>query len=174
MARFFQQDRLVKQAALGDPAAVGELYNLYGTVIFRIAKRMMTSEQDAEDLVQDVFIGLPKALSTFDNRGSLEGWLKKVTLRTALMRLREQRSQGKAFRRYRALFSPPSTPSIEERLSFEQALAVLHEPLRVVMVLRLEGYTHQEIGQLLEIGLSASKMRYQRACRRMRRFFDGQ
>ena len=76
MARSFQQDRLVKQAALGDPAAVRELYDLYGTVIFRIAKRMMTSEQDAEDLVQDVFVGLPKALSTFENRGSLEGWLK--------------------------------------------------------------------------------------------------
>lgn len=97
-----------------------------------------------------------------------------MTERVALMRLREHRRHTNIFRRYWAQLRPYAKPSIDGKLSLDDVLAVLPESLRVVMVLKLEGYTHGEIGQLLGVSKSASKMRYLRACRRVRAFFDGQ
>ena len=168
------QVQLVKRAISGDPEALGELYDLYGAAVYLVTNRVMACSEDAEDVVQDVFLGLPRLLSTFQNRGSLEGWLKKVAARTALMRLREHRRRANLFRRYGAFLPRHSKPSIDGKLFLDDALAVLPESLRVVMVLKLEGYTHDEIGEFLGISRSASKMRYFRACRRIRVFFDDQ
>ena len=169
-----RQVQLVKQAISGDPAALGEIFDLHGEAIYLVASRLMACHEDAEDVVQDVFLGLPKALCTYEDRGSLEGWLKKVTARTALMRLREHRRRTNLFRRYGAFLPRVSKPSIDEKLSLDDALAVLPESLRVVMVLKLEGYSHDEIGEFLGIRRSASKMRYLRACRRVRGLLDDQ
>ena len=169
-----RQAQLIQQVISGDPEALGDIYDLYGEPIYLVAYRLMTCPEDAEDVVQDVFLGLSKLLRTFQDRGSLEGWLKKVTVRTALMRLREQRRRTNLFRRYATFFPRHSEPSIDGTLSLDDALAVLPESVRVVMVLKLEGYTHEEIGKLLGVSQSASKMRYHRACRRVRTFFDDQ
>ncbi len=168
------QAELIHQAVSGDPAAIGEIFDSYGDAIYLVAHRLMTCPEDAEDVVQDVFLGLSKALSTYEDRGSLEGWLKKVAARTALMRLREHRRRTNLFRRYGASLPRVSKPSIDEKLSLDDALAVLPESLRLVMVLKLEGYSHDEIGKFLGIGRSASKMRYLRACRRIRGLLDDQ
>jgi len=169
-----QQAQLVQRAISGDPAALGDIYDLYGEPIYLIAHRLMTCPDDAEDVVHDVFLGLPRLLSTFQNRGSLEGWLKKVTLRAALIRLREQRRRTNLFRRYATFLTRDSQSSIDGKLFLDDALAVLPESLRVVLVLRFEGYTHAEIGKFLGVSQSASKMRYLRACRRVRTLFDDQ
>ncbi len=169
-----RQVQLVQRAISGDPAAIGDIYDLYGERIYLVANRLMACPDDAEDVVQDVFLSLPKALSTYENRGSLEGWLKKVAARTALMRLREHRRRTNLFRRYGTFLPRHSAPSTDGKLSLDDALAVLPESVRVVMVLKLEGYTHEEIGKLIGVSQSASKMRYFRACRRVRTFFDDQ
>ncbi len=168
------QVQLVKRAISGDPEALGELYDLYGAAVYLVTNRIMVCPEDAEDVVQDVFLDLPRFLSTFQNRGSLEGWLKKVAARTALVRLRERHRRSNLFRRYAAILPRHSKPSIYGKLSLDDALAILPESLRVVMVLKLEGYTHNEIGEFLAISRGASKMRYFRACRRIRVFFDDQ
>ncbi len=168
------QVQLVKRAVSGDPEALGELYDLYGAAVYLVTNRIMVCPEDAEDVVQDVFLDLPRFLSTFQDRGSLEGWLKKVAARTALMRLREHHRRTNLFRRYGDSLPRVSKPSIDEKLSLDDALAVLPESLRVVMVLKLEGYSHDEIGKFLGIGRSASKMRYLRACRRVRGLLDDQ
>ena len=169
-----RQAQLVQRVISGDPAALGDIYDLYGEPIYLIARRLMACPDDAEDVVQDVFLGLPRILSTFQNRGSLEGWLKKVALRAALMRLREQRRRTNFLRRYETFLPRHSESPIDGKLSLDDALTVLPESLRVVLVLKLEGFTHEEIGKLLGVSQSASKMRYSRACRRIRGLFDDQ
>jgi RNA polymerase sigma factor (sigma-70 family) len=56
--------------------------------LFRLAYRLVGAREDAEDVVHDVFVGLPEALGRYEERGSFGGWLKRVTARVALMRLR--------------------------------------------------------------------------------------
>lgn len=83
--------RLVARVRAGEPAALGELYSRYARPLFGLAQRLMGPEQDAEDVLHDVFLGLPVALRQYEEQGSLDAWLKRVTARVALNRLRSHR-----------------------------------------------------------------------------------
>src|SRR5580765_6259863 len=78
------------RARTGNPAALSELYALYGNALMALAYRLMGSRADAEDVLHDVFLGLPEALRRYDERGALESWLKRITARVALTRLRSR------------------------------------------------------------------------------------
>src|SRR5436190_1045128 len=79
---------LMAEARAGSPDALSALYLEHGAALFRLAYRLVRAREDAEDVVHDVFVGLPEALRRYEERGSLVGWLKRVTARVALMRLR--------------------------------------------------------------------------------------
>jgi hypothetical protein len=66
------------------PDALAALYREHGRALFRLAYRLTGTREDAEDVVHDVFVGLPEALGRYEERGSLAGWLKRVTARLAL------------------------------------------------------------------------------------------
>lgn len=57
--------------ASGDPAAMGVLYDRYASTLLAVAFRLLMSRPDAEDVVHDVFVGLPEALRRYEERGSL-------------------------------------------------------------------------------------------------------
>src|ERR1043165_6996971 len=84
---------LLTAARQGQGDALAELYARYGRSLLALAYRLTGSRDDAEDILHDVFLGLPEALRRYDERGSLEGWLRRVTARVALTRLR---SRGRA------------------------------------------------------------------------------
>src|SRR6267154_1764723 len=79
---------LIAEARAGSPDALSALYLEHGAALFRLAYRLVGAREDAEDVVHDVFVGLPDALRRYEERGSFGGWLKRVTARVALMRLR--------------------------------------------------------------------------------------
>ena len=69
---------LVALTARGDLNALATIFARYASVVHRTALRLTASADDADDVVQDVFIGLPNALSRYDNRGSFDAWLRGV------------------------------------------------------------------------------------------------
>src|SRR2546426_12014227 len=83
----------IDAARTGDPEALASLYRTHGAVLYRLAYRLTGTAQDAEDVVHDVFVGLPKALGRYEERGSFASWLKRVTARVALRS--EERRVGK-------------------------------------------------------------------------------
>jgi RNA polymerase sigma-70 factor (ECF subfamily) len=159
--------RLVAEPARGSPDALAALYSRYAKELLALAYRLLQSRQDAEDVVHDVFVGLPEALRRYEERGSLGPWLRKITARVALMRLREQRARPVVEldeRRARA-----STDGPETALTIEQALRALSPNLRAVLVLKeIEGFTHAEIATMLDISVGASEVRLHRALIAMR------
>ena len=60
MSQSPHQAQLIHQAVSGDPAAIGEIFDSYGEAIYLVAHRLMTCPEDAEDVVQDVFLDLPR------------------------------------------------------------------------------------------------------------------
>jgi len=166
---------LVKGARAGQPDAIAGLYDLYGKTVYGVALRLSNSETDAEDVVQDVFIGLGRSLASFEGRGSLEGWIKRVTSRTALMRLRRQRTRNEiSIGAGIPAWSASAGSSPTDRLTLEQALAGLPDELRAVFVLKeVEGYSHREIGEMLGIQPGTSKIRLHRARQGLRRSIEG-
>lgn len=163
---------MLDNARDGSRAALGELYRAHADGVFRLAYRITGSREDAEDVLQDVFVGLPHALSSYDERGRFESWLKRVTARTALMRLRAQRRRGEQS-------LEPATEAVAgradghagdagahsiDRLAVDRALSRLPQSLRAVFLLReVEGYAHDEIAGLLGISAGASATRLSRA-----------
>src|SRR3954464_9809113 len=79
---------LTARASAGDAAALGRLYDRHAAPMLAIAYRLLQSRADAEDVVHDVFVGLPEALRRYDERGAFASWLRKITARVALARLR--------------------------------------------------------------------------------------
>src|SRR5687768_3076380 len=90
--RFLETDEsLVDAARTGSTEALAELYRRHADVVYRVAYSLLPETADAEDVLQDVFVGLPEALSRFDRSRPLEPWLKRVAARTALSRNRSAR-----------------------------------------------------------------------------------
>src|SRR5215212_7844001 len=81
---------LVALAREGSGDALSELYSRYSQRLMALAFRLTGSRPDAEDVLHDVFLGLPEALHRYEERGMLESWLKRVTARVALTRLRSR------------------------------------------------------------------------------------
>lgn len=169
------QEALLAAVRAGRSEALAELYGRHAQRVFDVAYRMTGSGDEAEDVVQDVFMGLPEALRSFDARGSFEGWLRRLAVRTVMLRLRSERRRTRrhqqAVRESRLSARPRP---VEDRLTLEAALARMAEDLRVVYVLReVEGYTHAEIAELVGISRGASEVRLHRARRFLRERLKG-
>ena len=176
MPESFNPAQLVRRARDGSADALSDLYARYGNTLMAVAFRLMGSRADAEDVLHDVFLGLPEALRRYDERGALEAWLKRVTARVALTRLRSRGRAGEVS--FDDDDVPPPSHGNMERLAdliaVQRAIDALPDALRVVFVLReVEGYSHAEIGELLEITTNASEVRLHRAIRALRRTLSG-
>jgi len=167
--------RLAVRVRQGSVEALGELYERHASDLYRAAYRVLGVTTDAEDVVHDVFVGLPGALTKYEERGNFRGWLRTVVLRAALMVRR---------RRARTVTSDAASldlmsRQVEEgsgeadatsRIAMERAIEALSEPLRMVFLLREgEGYSHREIGTLLGISSTASAIRLHRAWKELRK-----
>ena len=162
--------KLVSRARSGEPEAIAELYQRYGEPVFWVAYRLMGSSADAEDVLHDVFLGLPEALRTYEARGDLGAWIRQVAVRTALMRLRTVKRKREVDLTA-ANASREAPPSSVDRVAIEAALAAMPDTLRQVFVLReIEGYSHSEISSMLGIRVGASKVRLLRARKVLREF----
>jgi RNA polymerase sigma-70 factor (ECF subfamily) len=161
----------VRAARDGDPAALGVLYDAFGAGLFRLAYRITGTREDAEDVVQDVFVGLPEALGHYVERGNLSGWLKRVTARVALMRLRaSKRRREVALEGFDTATDPPHPT---DRMALLAAVNALPDALRAVLVLKeVEGYSHAEISELLGISTVTSRVRLNRAMKRLRKILE--
>ena len=146
-----------------------QIYHDHADAVFSLAYRITRSREDAEDVLQDLFVGLPRALERYHEQGRLESWLKRIAARLALIRLRTRR------RRAEVELTPADEPSLVgphplDAIELERAIGSLREQYRVVFVLReIEGFTHQEIGELLGISAANSAQRLARAWTQLRK-----
>jgi RNA polymerase sigma-70 factor, ECF subfamily len=144
---------------------IAELYRRHAPALMAVAYRLLMSRADAEDVVHDLFVGLPEALRKYEERGNIEGWLKRIVVRLALSRLRARKHV--ALERAPTLAIAPA--DAVNRVAIECALAELSPSLRAVLVLReIEGFAHAEIAALLGISVAASEVRLHRALRQLR------
>jgi RNA polymerase sigma-70 factor, ECF subfamily len=161
-------DALAERARTGDPVALGELFERFAAPTWQVLVRLLGSRADADDVLQDVFIGLPEALGHYTSRGRLGGWIRQVAVRVALMRLRGGRRRGEEV--LDADAGHATVPvNVELRLAIGAALAALPAELRAVFVLKeVEGYTHAEIAEMIGISVGLSEVRLFRARKQLR------
>lgn len=159
---------LVIATRAGETRALAGLYRRYSQALMTVAFRLLASRQDAEDVVHDVFVGLPEALRKYDERGRLEPWLKRVTVRVALDVLRRQRSAREVDFDVDTLSAPPRADT-EGAIALQSAVDSLSSSQRAVLVLKeMEGFSHAEIAGMLGISKGASEVRLHRALATLR------
>ena len=161
---------LIRSAKAGEAYGLGGLYDLFATRMLAVAWRLTGSMTDAEDVVHDVFVGLPEALRRYEERGTVDGWLAQITARAALMRMRSAgRRRETSLRDASLVRSVERSDQVAEYGDLEREISALPDPLRVVFVLReVEGFSHDEIAALLGISTGASRVRLSRALEALR------
>lgn len=160
---------LARAVRSGDPDALGTLYDLHAPALFTTVARFLGSRADAEDVVHDVFVGLPEALRAYDEQGRLEAWLARVAIRRAMMHRRSAlRRREDDMDAASMVASPPDRDTDHGDLL--AAVQRLPDTLRHVVILRqVEGFSHQEIAGLLGITAGNSRIRLARALEALRR-----
>ncbi|WP_026371066.1 RNA polymerase sigma factor [Kallotenue papyrolyticum] len=149
------------------------LLKRYAPALYRLALRLTSEPDEAEDVLQEAFIRACDSIATFEGRSGLGTWLHRIVLTTALMRLRRQQphvpldDEGQALplRALPEVHEPAHTLLSEElRNQIEAALLSLPTALRAAFVLRdLEGLSTREAADALGISEAALKVRLHRA-----------
>lgn len=158
----------IAQTRAGSPAGLADLYNRYSGPMLALARHLTGSVSDAEDVVHDVFVGLPEALRHYDERGTFEAWLRRIVTNSALATMRRSRTHE---RRFAPGVEPAHVPAPDQLHGGEvwRAVAALPGSLRVTVELRhLGGLTHEETARVLGITSGAVRVRYTRALRLLR------
>ncbi|MEJ7758033.1 MAG: sigma-70 family RNA polymerase sigma factor [Gemmatimonadaceae bacterium] len=165
-----QMSDLINRTRRGEPAALAEVYGRYSESLMRLAWRLTGSADDAEDILHDVFVGLPEALRHYDERGSFEPWIKRIIARTALSAIRaKRRSRELSLDDHPLIESSERADSAADSAPIQRAIEALPESLRLVFVLKvMEGHSHAEISAMLGINRGTSEVRLHRAVRALR------
>lgn len=157
---------LYQDLRAGDQAALGKLYDRYSSLVYRLALRMLTQPQEAEDLTQEVFLYLWRSDRYSPERGSLSSFLTTVTRSRAIDRIRSRSTQLKFLQQWGQTMKnelPSLTPfelaSLGQRSDFVRvALAQLPEKQRTLLEMAYyEGLSQSEIAAQLEIPLGTVK-----------------
>ncbi len=157
----------------GDGVALAECYRQHAPALLALAYRLTANRQDAEDVVHDVFVGLPQALRHYEDRGQFSAWLKRIAARTALMQQRRSRGRRETPRGMDVIPTQNDADVDAQRECTKsrivRALQQLSPALRTVFVLKMiEDRTHADVAEVLGISVGTSEVRLSRAVAQLR------
>jgi RNA polymerase sigma-70 factor (ECF subfamily) len=160
---------LVRRALAGDVEAFEGLYRTHAAAILALCRRMVRDDNDARELLQDVFVRAWEKLTSFKGQAAFGTWLHRLAVNVVLERLRcIKRDAGRhtADDDEETFGSRSNTEDIDTRMDLESALALLPQGARTVFVLHdMEGYSHDEIAQMTGIAAGTARAQLWRARR---------
>jgi RNA polymerase sigma factor (sigma-70 family) len=167
--RLADAEAVLPRVRAGDPAAQEALYLAFEVPVYNLARRICRTTEDAEDVLQETFLEVFRSIQQFRGDGSLWGWIRTIASSKALMRLRRNKYRDADELHDDVL--PLRREDAALRMDLEAALERLSETSRAVVWLHdVEGYTHEEIAQMMDRTVSFSKSQLARAHARLRRW----
>ena len=167
---------LAQRCRQGDAGAFEEMYRAHAGRLYSLILRMVGATQDAEDLLQEVFLTAHRKLGSFRGESTLGTWLYRLAVNQCLDFLR-----GRQNRMARATDSldeegapepaqaSPVVPAAVTRLDLERAIAALPQGCRTAFVLHdVDGLEHREIAQMLGVSEGTSKSQVHKARMKLR------
>lgn len=168
---------LMHRVADGDEGSVAELYDRFGSLVYKVARQLLPSRAEAEDAVQEVFIRLWQTADRYDpRRAKLVTWVMLIARRHLIDRLRRNAVRGTpgTFQPdapdLQGDHRPEKRPQEDERnVSLMQRVAELPELQRVVIERAyFQGYTLREVSKQLDAPLGTVKSALSRGLARLR------
>jgi RNA polymerase sigma-70 factor (ECF subfamily) len=172
---------LADRCRQGDPQAFEDLYRQHAGRLYSLTFRMAGSAQEAEDLLQDVFLHVHRKLGSFRGESSLGTWLYRIAMNHCLDYLRGRQARaGRATesleddRVAEPVAPAPAVPSAVTRLDLERAISRLPEGCRAAFLLHdVEGFEHHEVADILGVSIGTSKSQVHRARTKLRQMLGG-
>ena len=159
-------NKVIRGCQENNPGAQMELYNMFKTKMFGICLRYAGNYDDAQDVLQDGFIKVFEKIHQFGFKGAFEGWIRKVMVNTALERYRIHYRQVPADE-HMAEIDQEETKDILSDINATDLVKIIQElspRYRVVFnMYAVEGYSHKEISDILQISEGTSKSILSRA-----------
>lgn len=157
-------EQLIINCKKNDAKAQGQLYKLFSSKLFSLCLKYSRNRAEAQDVLQDSFITVFKKINQFEHKGSFEGWIKRVTINTALQRYR---SKGVFEIVNEERIEDVVVEVEEDNLSMDYLLGLIQDlPDRYRLVFNLyvlDDYSHKEIADMLDISIGTSKSNLARA-----------
>ena len=158
---------LIDSCKRGDRASQKVLYDSLAPKMFSICIRYIGDRTAAQDVLQDGFVTLFSKLDSFKGEGSFEGWARRIFVTTALMELRKKDALKMSEELEVVRGVKAETVGQLENISYRELMSLvtsLPPGFRTVFNLyAIEGYSHKEISQMLEITETTSRTQLRRA-----------
>ena len=169
---------LIAEFQKGNQDSFEELIQRYSSKVFSLASRLTRNSEDAEEVIQDVFVTVYRKIAGFEGKSSFSSWLYRVTVNAAFMKLRKRRQDPaipledlmQQAQTVPALRSPENVHvdslSIRHEMlqALESAIQRLPDEYRPVFILRdVDGLTSREVGKILDLTVPAVKSRLHRS-----------
>lgn len=160
-------NELLEGCRRNDRHSQQQIYQLYCDAMFNTAVRMLGNSGEAEDALQEAFLAAFRGIEKFHGKSTFGAWLKRIVINKCADYLRTKKLQIVEMETY-------DTPVVEEEWREEEqnvSVQQIHQELKglppkcraVFNLYMLEGYDHEEIGEILSISKSTSKSQLHRA-----------
>jgi RNA polymerase sigma factor (sigma-70 family) len=161
-------EEAILQGCLNNKAAAQkELYEKHSAKMLAVCYRYAHNREDAEDMLQEGFIKVFSQIHTFENRGALEGWIRRIMVHTCINILKKNKKFNESVDLIHAnalQVKEESIPSIIQAKQVIECIRLLPIGYRTVLNLyAIEGFSHREIADMLDIEESTSRSQYTRA-----------
>ena len=175
----FDERTLIDRASGGDPEAFNRLMEQHERRMYAVALRMCANREDAQDCLQEAMLRVYRAIGGFKGESSFSTWVYRITMNTCLDELRRRKNKQST-----SLddlldegWAPADDRSSPERQAvraetartLHQTIRELPEDMRAAVVLRdIQGYSYEEIAQILDINVGTIKSRISRGREKLR------
>ncbi len=178
MEKMVLDTELVNNFKNGDTSSFVELVERYTQKVHNLSIRITRSEEDAEEVIQDVFVTVYNKIDKFEGKSAFSSWLYRITVNTAFMKLRKRRQTP-------AISIEELSPTVRDnwvghksddcdvnyissrhelRAELDNAVSKLPDEYRMIFVMRdVDGMSNQEVGELLDLSVPAVKSRLHRS-----------
>jgi len=175
---------LVSAFKEGDKSGFVALLIRYTEKVHNLAMRITRNPEDAEEILQDVFLTIYNKIDMFEGKSAFSSWLYRITANTSFMKLRKRRQQAAvslddagpacedspALRRSDTSDVDYMSSRHELRQALESAIVRLPDEYKTIFILRdVDGLSNQEVGDILNLSVAAVKSRLHRSRLMLRR-----
>ncbi|RYZ52042.1 MAG: sigma-70 family RNA polymerase sigma factor [Chitinophagaceae bacterium] len=161
------EEALLQGCIQNQATAQRTLYDRYSHKMFAVCYRYAHNREDAEDMLQEGFIKVFSQIHKFENRGALEGWIRRIMIHTCINILKKNKRFNESVDLIHAgalQVREESIPSIVQAKEVVECIRMLPLGYRTVLNLyAIEGFSHKEISDMLDVEESTSRSQYTRA-----------
>lgn len=165
---------LIERSLKGDRISQRDLFDTYAAKMLAVCERYARHKAEAEDMFQEGFIRVFANLDKFKSDGSFEGWIRRIMINTALKNVKKKSFKNEiiGLEDFQEKDNKIA-PEVFSKLSVDDLLSLiddLPDGYKIVFNLyAIEGYSHKEIAEVLDIEVSTSRSQLVKARRMLQR-----